>query len=360
MTPDQQQAIDLRAQGMSRADIAEHMGRSLSAVKSLLERGRAWLDADPAAQHAAEAAGSQALPHSFWVKTDNHSVYYKVPPQPQTAADLADVFRDIPAYQPVAIAPPVTGLMTVYPLVDAHFGMYAWGRETGSQDYDLSHAETDLNTAFDRLWAITPASETAVLILGGDTLHADDTRNETPQSKHKLDVDGRHYKAIETAIRAICRAIDGLAARHGRVIVRVLRGNHDPGAHLILSFALAERYRLADRITVERNPRDLFTIQHGICLVAAHHGDRAQPQRLAMAIADECPYWSMTRDRHIISGHVHHDSTKDFPGVKWWSLRAFCPPDEYGSTFGPRRALQALTFHDKNGLILHGIEGIRR
>jgi hypothetical protein len=77
-----------------------------------------------------------------------------------------------------------------------------------------------------------------------------------------------------------------------------------------------------------------------------------------MYLADTCPEWSATRDRHILTGHIHHDSIKDFPGVKWWSLRAFCPPDEYGAAFGGRRALQSLTFDDKTGLRMHLIEGI--
>ena len=363
MTPEQQRCLDMRGQGMSRAEIALELGKSEQAVKSLLRRARKWVDADPAAKEAATIAGSNAIPHSFWKKTDTHSIYYKTPQDDNQAdilADIADAFQNVPAYRPNPIEAIGDDLLTVYPLMDAHFGMRAWGRETGADDYDLNIAEQDIHSAFACLWSVTPKSDHALLILGGDTLHADDNLAQTPQSKHSLDVDGRQYKASEIAIRAICWIIDGLAERHPKVTVRVLRGNHDIHSHLILHFALQQRYRLAEMITIEDAARDLYWIRHGRSLIATHHGDKGNPQRLAMVLADTCPEWSLTRDRHCLTGHIHHDSTKDFPGVKWWSLRAFCPPDEYGASFGGRRALQAMTFCGKKGLRVHGIEGIYR
>jgi hypothetical protein len=363
MTPDQQRAIDLQERGYSRAQIAVEMGISEHAVKRRLAGARKWLNADPAATHAAQVAGSNAIPHSFWVKSDTHSVYYQTPKdtvKQDILSDIADAFKDIPAYVPTHPQETRGNLMTVYPLMDAHFGMRAWARETGDVDYDLAHAERDIKQAFANLWVDTPNSQQAVLILGGDTLHADDNRAETPASGHSLDVDGRQYKAAEVAIRSICWVIDGLAQKHGVVTVRVLRGNHDPHAHMILHFALSARYRDTGNIVIEDAARDLYWIRHGNSLVASHHGDKGHPQRLAMHLADTCPEWSVTRDRHILTGHIHHDSIKDFPGVKWWSLRAFCPPDEYGASFSGRRALQSLTFDDKRGLKMHLIEGIYR
>ena len=365
MTPEQKEVWDLQQSGMARKAIADQLGISESAVKHRLERARKWINADPAARQAATVAGSNALPHSFWVKTDNHSVYYKLPAETSGQdflADVADAFRNIPAYEcdvpQVEVAR--NSLMTVYPVFDLHAGMSAWGKETGSQDYDLAHMADDVVDAFSNLDMLTPHGGKAVLILGGDTLHIDDSRNETPQSKHKLDADGRYYKVLQDTINALCWMVDHLHRRHSSVVVRVLRGNHDDHSHMVLSFALAERYRNAPNIEIERNPRDLFSIQHGNSLIAAHHGDKSPPQRLAMMLADSCQFWSATRDRHLLTGHVHHDSSKDFPGIKWHSLRAFCPPDAYGANFAPRRALQAMVFHDKKGLVLTAHDGLWR
>jgi UDP-2,3-diacylglucosamine pyrophosphatase LpxH len=359
MTPEQQTAIDLRAKGLTRAQIAKEMGATERQVKRWIERANKWQSADPAARQAATVAGSNAIPHSFWVKTDSHSVYYQTPKTDETLDFIETVktaFQEIPKYQPVPVMPSGDNRLTVYPLVDAHFGMRAWGKETGGPDYDLTLAEHDIKTAFARLWRDMPVTDDALLILGGDTLHADDNEGHTQSRAHVVDTDGRLYKVTETAIRSVCWIIDGLLERHSRVTVRVLRGNHDPHAHIALHFALAARYGAV----VVPAERDLYWYRHGRSLIAAHHGDKGTAQRLCMVLAGACPEWSYASDRHVLTGHIHHDSIKDFPGVKWWSLRAFCPPDEYGSGFGGKRALQALVFCDKEGLKLQGIEGVNR
>jgi DNA-binding CsgD family transcriptional regulator len=359
MTPKQQQAYDMQQSGMTRKQIAASIGVSESAVKHLLERARKWANADSAAQTAATVAGSHVIPHSFWVKTDTHSVYYQTP-KDDTTIDfielVKDAFQNIPQYTPALVKPKNDNRLTVYPLVDAHFGMRAWGRETGGPDYDLALAERDIKTAFANLWRDLPVTDDALLILGGDTLHADDNEGHTQSRSHVVDTDGRLYKVTETAIRAVCWIIEGLLERHSRVTVRVLRGNHDPHAHIALHFALAARY---GRHVVAAE-RDLYWYRHGVSLIAAHHGDKGTAQRLCMVLADTCPDWSLTRDRHVFTGHIHHDSVKDFPGVKWWSLRAFCPPDEYGAAFGGKRALQGFVFSDTEGLKMQVIEGVGR
>ncbi|MEP2955508.1 MAG: hypothetical protein ABJO84_14760 [Sulfitobacter sp.] len=276
---------------------------------------------------------------------------------------LQDAFSGIPAATPAN--PPANvmdDLCSLYPLMDVHFGMQAWGRETGETNYDMKTAAGDMSYAFDKLDALTPASKQAVLVIGGDFFHADDERAETPQSKHKLDVDGRHWKVLNDGVALIAKVIDRLSEKHSDVLVRVLRGNHDIHAHLVLTFALAERYRDSDRVTVEKEPRDLFMMQWGKCLIAGHHGDKAKPDRLAMYLSDVCPFWSDTRHRHIFTGHIHHDSAKDLGPMRWESLRAFCPPDSYAASmgYGGRRAIQSITFHKQDGIVLRALDPIER
>jgi hypothetical protein len=276
---------------------------------------------------------------------------------------VSAAFSDIPPATPVTAPLNVLDdLCTVWPVMDLHLGMQAWSRETGNQDYDLTLACQDLRYAFAKVLALTPASKEAVLILGGDTLHADDDKAETPQSKHKLDVDGRQFKVIDTAIGIIAELVDLLIAKHSVLTIRVLRGNHDPNSHRVLTFALAERYRNEPRIQVEKDPRDLFMKQWGKSAIFAHHGDRAKPDRMALYISDICPFWSDTKHRHYLVGHVHHDHAKDIGPLRYESLRAFCPPDSYaaGMGYGSRRALQALTFHNRDGLVLRALDPIER
>lgn len=353
------------------SDVADALGWEWKKAKRHVQCGLEARERDPAITAGMEAVGTGITPSGMWVKTKpgddgvGYSVYLR-PAQEEPEDALERIKAAFEGMEPAApvIAPDAVldDLCTVYPVMDMHLGMHAWGAETGDQDYDLKLACQDMRHAFAKVLTLVPASKEAVLLLGGDTLHADDDRAETPQHKHKLDVDGRQYKVIDTAIAILAETIERLLQKHSFLTIRVLRGNHDMHSHMVLTFALAERYRDEPRIRVEKDPRDLFMKQWGKSAIFAHHGDRGKPDRMALYISDICPFWSETRHRHYLVGHVHHDHAKDIGPLRYESLRAFCPPDSYaaGMGFGPRRALQALTFHNRDGLVLRALDPIER
>ena len=355
--------------GRSRSKAAQELGLRNGTFENRLAVGRArGMHLDPAVRDAQSAVGTGMVPALIWAKTkseDGTSYSALLKPAPEDPIDIAERMREAldgmqPAPEVPAPAAIMADLCSVYPLMDAHIGMHAWGLETGDQDYDLKLALKDMRHAFAKVLALTPNSGHAVLLIGGDFFHADDTRAETPASKHKLDVDGRFFKVLNLGIAIIAETIERLLMHHGAVTVRVLRGNHDPHSSLTLNFALSERYRDEPRLTVEKDPRDLFMMQWGRCAIFAHHGDKGKPQQMALYLSDVCPFWSATRHRHYLTGHVHHDQAKDVGPLRWESLRAFCPPDAYGAGFAPRRALQAMVFHDKKGLVMTAHEPIWR
>jgi len=353
--------------------IREHGNASAAARALGLPRqtlvGRARQYTDPAIMDSMAAVGTNMRPALTWAKTKSaegtsYSVLLKPDPLPDETLDrIRTAFEGM---DPAAPAPPpetvMADLCTVYPVMDVHYGMRAWGEQTGSDDYDTGLADSDMDHALRKVMAITPNSDTAVLLIGGDFFHADDERAETPGSKHKLDVDGRHWRTLERGIAFLATTVARLSEKHSRLIVRVLRGNHDEHSHLVLTFALAERYRESERIEIERNPRDLFMLQWGRCAIFGHHGDKAKPERLTLYLSDVCPFWSATRHRYALTGHVHHDQAKDVGPLRWESLRAFCPPDAYAASmgYGARRALQSMTFDKADGLVLRALDPIER
>lgn len=251
-------------------------------------------------------------------------------------------------------------LLTLYPCFDVHFGMRAWSDETGYDDYDTKLAASDLNMAIGNVMALSPDSEESIVLIGGDFFHGDDNTNQTPKSHNPLDVDGRHFKVLDTGIEVVAATVERAASKHNRVTVRVLRGNHDEHSHMVLTLALAQRYRGHDRITVDKDPRDIFMHQWGRCLIAAHHGDKQKPERLAMVLAEICPFWSASPHRIVFTGHRHHQQSNDFPGITWEQVRAFCPPDAYGAQFAPRRAMHAITFSKQSGIATRAQDPIAR
>jgi hypothetical protein len=368
ITQDQEDALRLIESGMSQRKAAKTLGISRAGLRWRLEMAKR--DIDPAIRDSMAAVGTGLVPALAWAKTKSengtsYSVLLKpaVDDLPSIMDQIRDAFEDMKAAP--KITPPahvVDDLCTVWPLMDVHFGMLAWGRETGGPDYDTKVAADDMRHAFAKVSAITPDSAEGVLIIGGDFFHADDNRSETPANRHKLDVDSRHWRVLDLGVALIAEVIDTLAHKHAQLTVRVLRGNHDEHSHAILTFALAQRYRDTAHITVEKDPRDIFMKQWGKCLIAAHHGDKARAERMTLYLSDICPFWSDTRHRFCFTGHVHHDHSKDIGPLKWESLRAFTAPDAYASSMGyaSRRALQAITFHKRDGVVLRAIDPIER
>jgi hypothetical protein len=377
MTPKQEQAIEAVKRLGSIAAAARELGIHRRDFLRILERAgykaeeRKKLLIDPAIADSMKAAGTNMVPSLAWVKVqpteDQPGYSVMLRPEGEAPEAVAERVREaLEGMVPADLVTPPENVMAdlcaVYPLMDAHVGMMAWGRETGAQDYDLDHAAKDMRHAFSKVLAMTPAAQQAVLLIGGDYFHADDNRAETPANRHKLDVDGRFYKVLDIGIGIIAETVHQLLQKHSRLLVRVLRGNHDVHSSMTLNFALAERYRNEPRITVEKDPRDLFMMQWGKCAIFAHHGDKGKPQQMALYLSDVCPFWSQTRHRHYLTGHVHHDQAKDLGPLRFESLRAFCPPDAYaaGMGYGARRALQSITFHKQDGLVLRALDPIDR
>ena len=291
------------------------------------------------------------------------SVMWKAPEASPVdlAKELSGMFANV---RPVSAseAPALTdnALCTLYPLFDVHWGMRAWGAETGGADYDLPHAAADMRDGFAKVMSITPNSKEAILLIGGDFFHADDHNAETPASKHKLDVDSRHFKVLDEGVTVIVSAISWLLEKHEKVTVRVMRGNHDENSYMVLTFALYHRYLNEPRLVIEKEARDLFMFQWGRSGLFAQHGDKVKAETLALAIADTCPFWSDVRYRYCFTGHVHHQQVKDYGALIMETLRPFCPPDAYGSRYPSRRALSSMTFHREDGLVLRATDPIRR
>lgn len=376
MTPRQEQAVEALKRLGNISDAARELGVTYRDIIRVLDRAGYTSDVrrqylDPAIKSGMTAVGTNMVPALAWAKIPSkdgeigYSLMLKpeVEPPEAVAERIREALEGMEAAEPVS--PPesvMADLCAVYPLMDAHVGMLAWGRETGSQDYDLDHAAQDMRHAFAKVLALTPAAEQAVLLIGGDFFHSDDSRAETPANRHKLDVDGRFWRVLDVGIGIIAETIHKLLQKHARVMVRVLRGNHDPHSSMTLNFALAERYRNETRVHIEKDPRDLFMLQWGKCAIFAHHGDKGKPQQMALYLSDVCPFWSETRHRHYLTGHVHHDHAKDLGPLRYESLRAFCPPDAYAASmgYGGRRALQSITFHKADGLVLRALDPIDR
>lgn len=342
------------------SEAARQLGLDRSTLRNrLLKARQRGLDVDPAIAEAKAAVGTSLSPVLAWAKTkSDDGTSYSVllrpdQPSPEKLADrLSAALEGLPAIAPIdAPTHCDSELLTLYPIADAHIGMMAWGKETG-EDYDLKKASARLIGWMGRCVAASPASKTAIILDAGDLLHADDQTNQTPKSKHALDVDTRHYKSVEAAISTLAIAIENAALKHERVIVRILPGNHDTHSYMAVMFALAERYRENPRIHLQKVPGEFFVHKFGKVLIAAHHGDKAKAERMVLFLADQyAAIWGRTDHRFLWTGHLHHHKSQDIGGVQWEQLRALTARDAYAVShaYTARAQLQGITYHRTKG-----------
>jgi hypothetical protein len=219
--------------------------------------------------------------------------------------------------------------------------MYAWAAEAG-EDFDLIAAEKITLGAIDRLVASAPDAETAIVLPLGDLLHANDQTNRTPAHGYQLDVDSRYPKVLSVAIRIIRHVILRALEKHKKVIVRVEPGNHDPQAKWAVAFTLAAHFENNPRVEVDLSPAKFWYYRFGKVLIASTHGDTAKHEALGPIMAADRPEdWGATKHRYWYTGHVHHQSVKEFPGVICESFRTLAAKDAHAAHHGYRAGRDA-------------------
>ncbi|MFM9829609.1 MAG: helix-turn-helix domain-containing protein [Sphingomonas sp.] len=254
------------------------------------------------------------------------------------------------------VAPPsvTTGdLLTIYPVPDLHFGMYAWGAETGA-DYDVGIASRIARETVGTLIAKSDASETAVILGLGDLFHMNDQKNATPGSGHRLDVDGRWDRVFDLGARLILDLVVMALAKHATVRLVLLPGNHDEDASVCLRVALALYFSENPRVIVHTEPGLFWYFRFGASLFGATHGHNVKPDRMAMAMAsDQARDWGETLHRYFFFGHVHHDSMREIGSVRVESFQTPAAKDAWATGAGYRsgRSMSSITYHRDVGEI---------
>lgn len=254
------------------------------------------------------------------------------------------------------IPPPVhvdADLLSVYPIADQHNGLLAWGAETG-ESYDLKIGARRLRQCMARVVSQAPASKQAIILNLGDWQHNDDRTNQTPASRHLLDVDGRYYKVLTTGIQLMMDCVDMALQRHDTVLVRNIPGNHDPHASVALTVGLAAFYARNPRVTIDDDPSDFFFHRFGSTLIGANHGHKMKPTDMAMSMAvRRREDWGSTKFHYFYFGHIHHETAKEVGDVRCESFQSLAARDAYSAQGGYNsgNSLTSITIHREEGEI---------
>jgi hypothetical protein len=243
-------------------------------------------------------------------------------------------------------------VIAVYPMGDPHFGMFAWGEETG-QDFDLKIAERDLCTAVARLVDTVPSCEEALIINLGDFFHADNQSGTTTKGT-VLDTDTRWSKVLRVGVKAMRQCVASALEKHKHVTVINAIGNHDAHTSQVLSIALGFVYENEPRVTINDAPTIKHYKRFGQNLFGVHHGHSIKMKDLPFQMATDKPNdWGETRYRYWFTGHIHHHSSDEFGGVVVESFRTLAPQDAWHTQQGYKsgRDMKSILFHKDFGEI---------
>jgi len=284
-----------------------------------------------------------------WVKTNQEK---------QSMMEMLEEFKEGLANlaKSKPIKPPKTSnkdYLAAYIIGDHHFGMYAWGEETGGSDWDTDKSKEVLMNAIDRLVCRAGDAHTALLVNVGDFFHANDTTATTPSSKHLLDTDGRFGRTIRIAGELFRYLIERLLNCHKEVVIINARGNHDPDAALWINEMLRMYYLDEKRITVLDNFNKFVWYKFGKNLIVTHHGDRLKIQQAYEAITRNLPKeWGECDHRFLWMGHIHHKQQHEVGGMLAESFNVLAPPDAWHSSsgYGAHRSMTCILLHKDYGL----------
>jgi hypothetical protein len=270
--------------------------------------------------------------------------------------ELAEPIKGLAA----PVKAPKAGLqdsLSAYIIGDAHFGMYAWGEETGA-DFDTSIASRDLRAAIDHLVDTAPASDHAVLVDVGDFLHADNRSNVTPGSGHLLDVDTRFRRVCSIAVDALRYCIGRMLQKHQSVRLIIAQGNHNPDSAGWMAICLKMYYESEPRVDVDMTPGKFHYFDFGQTLIGVTHGDRLKIGDLpSIMAADKPEMWGSAKHRYWWTGHIHHTKHQEYRGCTVEAFNTLAASDAWHSASGYRsmRQMQRIDLDRKHGIYSRAI-----
>lgn len=331
--------------------------RILNRINKLRQKGLLPLDSGNVVSSGEILKGSSTLYDDEgnvklqWVKT-----HVEKQATMNTIQELVDMYvEQLPKFKKTDFLKTNTSedLLAVYPLGDPHIGMGAYKDESGD-DWDLLAAQEVFCGVFDRLVKTTPSCKEAVIVNLGDYFHRDNVAGVTERSKHVLDTDGNYLMMVDTGIKIMIQMIKSAIEHHEKVKVITIIGNHDDTGAMFLQAALKHMFIDEPRVEIECTSSVFQYFKHGKCFFGVHHGHTCKADKLPLVMASDRPKeWGESTFRYWLTGHIHHDSLKEYSGCKVESFRTLAAKDNYAYSHGYRSGQdsKALVIHKDHGEI---------
>lgn len=253
-------------------------------------------------------------------------------------------------------------LLSVYAIGDANVGLLSWKNETG-EDISLDSMMEDLTVAMTLLVAKADKSSTALIVDVGDWFHSDNQTNRTNHSGNPLDVDGRYGKVLKAGMKLAVTLIDLALEKHEKVIWRSAIGNHNEHSAIMMMAFLDAWYRNEPRVKIEDSENMFFYMSWGKNLIGITHGHTVKAEKLGEIMAVDCEkQWSESEYRWWCTGHIHHQSVKEFPSCTVETFNTLIGKDAWHSASGyrSRQQMTCITLNKEYGEEDRAIVSLRK
>jgi len=244
-------------------------------------------------------------------------------------------------------------ICAVLNLYDAHISSLTLVSETGH------YSGTNENIAkfekcFDELLTTTAAFNPEVIVfpIGNDFLHENGPSNTTKKGT-LLDVSGNHFDNFTKGLMLLRKCIDK-ASQVSRVYVPLIPGNHDTDVSNYLATALEQIFDGNPNVQIDSSRITRKYFRYGCNFLGFTHGENTKPEQLPLIMAVEQPMnFAETTERLWLTGHFHHISQKEFPGVTVRTLRGLAATDKWhfdSGYIGAKKAGNVMLFDYESGL----------
>jgi hypothetical protein len=289
-----------------------------------------------------------------WIKSGRRST------KADELAEWAEAFKEgletiksakVPEFKAPEPKKVFTADTAVYTFGDPHFGLYCSPEQVGHH-YDLGEAHRLHLGAFNHLSQKVQA-ETGLILLVGDTFHADDQTNATPRSKNQLDVSARYKDITLQTLACWAEVVHNALEVHPNVDVWIVPGNHDPHASWYLSTALFCLFSESTRVNVNMHRGEHFHGTYGKNLIVSTHFDKVKTKDLGVWVPNQFRQaWGIADYVHVFGGHYHHRHL-EVGGLTWEICPTLAPSDSHAYAYGYKsgRSAQVVLLQGSGGEI---------
>ena len=267
------------------------------------------------------------------------------------AEEMCDEFRGAFKFKGRKPKESSAPLASAFVIGDAHLGLYAYAKETGSEDQDLAGACDDILSGISNLIDRSHDCNEGILVNVGDWFHANTKVPLTPASGNLLDVDSRFGKVARAGSELQREAINMLLQKFPTVTLINAKGNHDPDAAMWLNMLAEAIFEGHQRVHVVNNSMKFLHHQVGHTALFVYHGERNTNQQYEYVTSAFRNEYGMSKHAYVLNGHRHHTEVKEVGGIVFETFNSLIAKDAYHADglYTAARSMTNITYHHEYG-----------